>query len=117
MGMANACEQQGKSKAAVEWYTAASEDSESPVLHGQLVAAFAKLGRPDLAKKEQEWMASFDKQQREREAQMEAERKAERDRQQQANPSAAPQAAPGQAPNPTPGPAGIPAPKPAGRPG
>jgi parvulin-like peptidyl-prolyl isomerase len=76
MALANACEQQGKSKDAVEWYQAASDATEVPTIHSQLQGTFQKLGRQDLVKQEQDWLANYQQEQAERQAQMEAQRKA-----------------------------------------
>jgi hypothetical protein len=76
MALANACEKQGKTAEAVEWYQAASDATEVPTIHSQLQATFLRLGRADLVKQEQEWLANYEQAQRERQAQMEAQRKA-----------------------------------------
>jgi len=76
MGMAKAYEQLAQTQEAVTWYTAASEATETPAIHGQLMAEFQRLGKPDLVKKEQEWMANYEQQQRERQAQAQAQQKA-----------------------------------------
>lgn len=76
MALANACEQQGNTTEAVEWYQAASDATEVPTVHSQLQSVFQKLGRQDLVKQEQDWIAKYQQEQGERQAQMEAERKA-----------------------------------------
>jgi parvulin-like peptidyl-prolyl isomerase len=76
MALANACEQQGKTEEALDWYQAASDNTEVPTIHSQLQATFLRLGRTDLAKQEQDWLASYQQAERERQAQLEAQRKA-----------------------------------------
>jgi parvulin-like peptidyl-prolyl isomerase len=76
MALANACEQQGKTTEAVEWYQAASDATEVPTIHSQLQVTFQELGRQDLAKQQQDWMANYEREQQERQAQIEAQRKA-----------------------------------------
>ncbi len=104
MAMANAYEQLGQNQDAIMWYTAASDQSESPMVHSQLVSVFNKLGKPDLAKKEQQWMADYEQQQKQRQAQMEAQQKAALQKAQpQPTKGASPTPAPAR-PTPTPSP-------------
>jgi parvulin-like peptidyl-prolyl isomerase len=76
VAMANAYEQQGNTKEALVWYEAARDQTELPSIHSQLMATFQRLGRPDLVKQEQQWMANYQQEQRDREAEMAAQRKA-----------------------------------------
>jgi parvulin-like peptidyl-prolyl isomerase len=93
MGMAHAYENLGQTKDAVMWYTTASEATELPAIHSQLLTTFQRLAQQDLAKKEQEWMANYQQEQRDRQAEMETQRKAaERKSQPKPTPPAPPQA-------------------------
>jgi hypothetical protein len=74
-------------------YTTASEATELPAIHSQLLTTFQRLAQQDLAKKEQEWMANYQQEQRDRQAEMETQRKAaERKSQPKPTPPAPPQA-------------------------
>jgi tetratricopeptide (TPR) repeat protein len=113
MALANAYEQLKQTNEAVMWYTAAGEASETPTIHSQLLAIFQKLGKPDLVKKEQEWMASYEQQQQERQAQMAAQQKAAAQQAQGQGKPAAQPASPSSAPAANkPKPATVPQPKP-----
>jgi parvulin-like peptidyl-prolyl isomerase len=76
VAMASAYEQQGNTKEALVWYEAARDQTELPSIHSQLIATFQRLARPDLVKQEQEWMANYQQEQRDRAAEMAAQRKA-----------------------------------------
>ncbi len=75
MAMADAYEQLGKTEDAVIWYTTASEAGTTPAVHSQLVSAFQRLGKPDLVKQEQKWLADYQQEQMRRQAEREAQQK------------------------------------------
>jgi parvulin-like peptidyl-prolyl isomerase len=70
MGLAQANEHLSKPAEAMVWYQEASNWSDTPTIHQQLTAVYQRLGKPDLVKKEQDWLVEYQKQQAEREKAM-----------------------------------------------
>lgn len=97
LGMAHCYEQLGNIEDAVLYYSAASDASESPMLHAQLQETFTKLGKSELAKQEKAWLTTYEQQQKEQqEAMLAAQQKAAKDASKTAAPAATPK------PKPTP---------------
>jgi parvulin-like peptidyl-prolyl isomerase len=103
--MARAYENLKDYKNAAIWYQAAGDQSTNPTVHQQLLLAYQKIGRKDLADQEQQWLANYQKQEEERRKAYEAQQKAaeEAAKKQPAKPAGAgPAPAPGGAPRSAP---------------
>jgi len=60
MGMARCYEHLSNIEEALVWYAAAGDDSESPGVHSQLLAAYQRFGETERAQREQEWLKEYD---------------------------------------------------------
>ena len=76
MGLAEADEKLGNQSEALNWYQEASNWADTPPIHSQLIAVYQRLGKPDLVKKEQEWLAQYQQAQMEKEKAMLEQQKA-----------------------------------------
>jgi parvulin-like peptidyl-prolyl isomerase len=110
LGLAQADEKLGQKDEALNMYQEASNWADMPGVHSQLIGAYQRLGKADLAKKEQDWLVQYQQQ-------MEKQRAASAPQPAQAPAGQAP--APGkpaaQAPAPKPAAQAPAAPKPAGQ--
>jgi len=58
-GLAHANEKLGSMTEAMNWYQEASNWADTPGVHSQLIGVYQRLGKPDLVKKEQEWLTQY----------------------------------------------------------
>lgn len=107
LGLGQATEHAGKPEEALSWYQEASNWSDTPTVHQELVSVYQRLGKTDLVKKEQEWLTDYQKAQAEKQKAMAEQRAAEAAKQQPATQPAG---------KPATQPAGKPTAPPAGKP-
>jgi parvulin-like peptidyl-prolyl isomerase len=80
LGLGRASENMGEVEDAAKWYQAAGEATGAPSIHQQLKMTFERLGKPELAQQQQEWLDNYEQEQRARQQaleQQEAARQAE----------------------------------------
>jgi tetratricopeptide (TPR) repeat protein len=106
LGLAQADEKLGQKDEALNMYQEASNWADTPGVHSQLIGVYQRLGKADLAKKEQDWLVQYQQQQMEKQKAMLEQQKA-------AGAPQPAQAPAGQAPAPGKPAAQAPAPKPA----
>jgi parvulin-like peptidyl-prolyl isomerase len=70
LGLAQADEKLGKKDESLNMYQEASNWADMPGVHSQLVGVYQRLGKPDLAKKEQDWLVQYQQQQAEKQKAM-----------------------------------------------
>jgi len=70
LGLAQADEKLGKKDESLNMYQEASNWADTPGVHSQLIGVYRRLGKADLAKKEQEWLAQYEQQQAEKQKAM-----------------------------------------------
>lgn len=66
MALARVTENLGKRDEALGWYQEASNWSDTPRMHEQLVSIFQRMAEPELVKKEQDWLKTYQEAQAER---------------------------------------------------
>lgn len=77
MALARVSERLGKAEDALLWYQEASNWSDTPQLHRDLLDVFQRLNMPKLVKSEQDWLAQYEQAQAEQQRALEeAQRKA-----------------------------------------
>jgi parvulin-like peptidyl-prolyl isomerase len=62
-------------KNAAIWYQAAGDSTDAPPIHQQLLLTYQKMGRQDLVKREQQWLADNQKAEEERSKAMEQQQR------------------------------------------
>jgi hypothetical protein len=67
MGLGFCYENLGDEEEATKWYQAASEATSVPSIHEHLMLTYRRMGREDLAQREQEWIDEYRRQEAERE--------------------------------------------------